>query len=99
MVVAVTFSHAEKEGNEANRRSAKNYYRDAFMARAWAKREGFTSGNLLGTFQEPSREFCNMTSVLQFMDDQIRDVCFQGPSGYLAGASRTLELCILERKM
>ena len=48
MVVAVMFSHAEKKGIEANRRPAKNYYRDAFMA---------TSGNLLGTFR-------NMTSAL-----------------------------------
>ena len=33
MAVAVMFSHAEMEGIEANRRPAKYYYRDAFMAR------------------------------------------------------------------
>ena len=48
MVVAVMFSHNGKEGIEANRRSANSYYRNAFMARAWATREGFTSGNLPG---------------------------------------------------
>ena len=39
-LVAVKFSHAEKEGIEANRRPPKNYYRDAF-----------TSGILPGTLR------------------------------------------------
>ena len=50
MVVAVKCWHAEKEGIEANRRPAKNYYRDAFMARG---PRGKVS--LPVTFQEPSR--------------------------------------------
>ena len=32
MVVAVIFSHADKESIEANRGPAKNFYRNAFMA-------------------------------------------------------------------
>ena len=56
MVVAVMFSQAEKEAIELNRRPAKNYFRDAIMACAWVTREGFTSGNLLGTFLGIFRE-------------------------------------------
>ena len=58
MVVAVMFSHAVKEGIEANRRHAENYYRDTCMARG---PRGKCS--LPETFWEPSRKFCNMTSV------------------------------------
>ena len=47
MVVAVMFSHAAKEGIEANRRPVKSYYRDAFMARG---PHGKVS--VLETFQE-----------------------------------------------
>ena len=50
MVVAVMFSLADKEGIEANRRPAKNYYRFAFMARG---PRGKVS--LPETLQDPSR--------------------------------------------
>ena len=50
MVVAVMFSRAEKECIEANRRTAKNDYRDAFMARG---PRGKVSR--LEIFQQPSR--------------------------------------------
>ena len=33
MVAAVLLSHAEEDGTQAKRRHAKNYYRNAFMAR------------------------------------------------------------------
>ena len=59
MVVAVMVTHAEKEGIGAKRRPAKNFYSDAFMARG---PRGKVS--LLEAFQEASREFCKMTSIL-----------------------------------
>ena len=49
MVVAVMLSHAEKEGIQAKRRPAENYYRDAFMARGQRGK-----ASLPETVQEPS---------------------------------------------
>ena len=72
MVVAVMFSLAAKVVIEANRRPPTNYYRHAVMARASATLEGFTFIKLPGTFWEPSREFCNMTSVLVLIVDHLR---------------------------
>ena len=59
MVVVVMRSLVEKDDIEANRRPAKNYRRDAVMARG---PRGKVS--LPETFREASGEFCNMTSVL-----------------------------------
>ena len=50
MVVAVKILHADKEGMKANRRHAKDYYRDAFMAR-----EPRGKVSRPETFQEPSK--------------------------------------------
>ena len=88
MIVAVMFSHAEKEGMEVNRRPAKNYYRDACMARGLRGKV-----SLPATFQEPSGHLLGDSVTRPPFLWLITFDMFS--SRYLPGASGTLELCIL----
>ena len=79
MVVAVVLSYAGNESIEANRRPAKNYYRDAFMAR---RPRGKVS--LPETFREPSSWLITFdTFATENLPESFREIPESGNYAFL----------------